>query len=403
MTASFPASAAGALTSAVDRALADGILAGRFSAAACQIAVAGRTACDVSLGTLAAYAPDGAPLPDAARRAVDAATLFDLASLTKIFTAHTVLTLVDEGRIALDAPIGDTLPEYRGGDRAGVTLRHLLTHTSGLPPEWPGWRAPLAAWLDDHADGGRLMGTPLSGRRDEFLRSLQKVPLIAPPGVRFEYSDVGYNTAMVYAEQATGTPWDRLVASRTVEPLGLTGVTFRPDPARAAATEYQPEHRRGVVRGVVHDETAWSLDAQAHGAGSAGLFATASALLSFAEAIRIGRSRVRGRWMWDDALTGILGRATTERGFGSALGLRIGDAAFQGRSTRARGHTGFTGTSVHIDRDRALTVVLLTNRVHPRRDGPSLQPLRARIADLAADAVDAACGVTPARAGGDAR
>lgn len=381
--------AADGLGASIDAELAAGIAEGRFSAAACCVAVAGRTVYEAYRGTLAAYGPDGRPLPDDQRQPTDAATLFDLASLTKLFTAHTALTLVDEGRMMLDGPLADVLPAYRDGDRRGVTLRHLLTHTSGLPAEWRGWRTPLATWLAQHPDSGRLQASPLGRQRAELLCSLLDTPLAAAPGRRFEYSDVGYNVVMGYAEAVTGTPWSQQVAEHTLGPLGLAHVTFAPDPTRAAATEYEPQYRRGVVRGTVHDETAWSLGADRAGAGNAGLFAPAVDLLAFAEAIRLGEGRVRGRWMWDDALTGTLGQPTTDRGFGSAMGLRIADAAFQGRSSKARGHTGFTGTSVHIDRDRRLTVVLLTNRVHPRRDGASMQPLRARIADLAADAVDA--------------
>ena len=131
----------------------------------------------------------------------------------------------------------------------------------------------------------------------------------------------------------------------------------------------------------MHDETSWSLGGDT---GNAGLFSTARDLLRFGEAIRLGEGRVRGQWMWDDALTATLGRPTAEPtgGFGSALGLRIGDADFMGDASEARGHTGFTGTSLHIDRDAGVTIALLTNRVHPSREGTGSQQLRRRVAEL---------------------
>ena len=207
-------------------------------------------------------------------------------------------------------------------------------------------------------------------------------------GTRFTYSCANYNTTMVYLEAVTGRPWRELVREYTLEPLGLSGVTADPEPELTAATEYQPELNRGVVVGVVHDEAAWSLGG---GAGNAGLFATARGLLRFAEQLRAGSGQVLGRWMWDDALTQSLGRATAspEGGFGSSLGLRIGDAEFMGSSATMRGHTGFTGTSLLVDRETEVSLVLLTNRVHPSRDLGGIQPIRAVLADLAVAAARA--------------
>jgi len=354
----------------------------QFSGVACLVALDGELAVEVHLGTQATSDPDGQPLAPERQVPVTAATWFDLASVTKVFTAHTALSLADEDVVDLDAPVASALAAYRSGERSAVTLRHLLSHTSGLPATWDGWRAPLAAHLATIPDGTRLTATPLPDR-DALLSDLVATPLEASPGARFEYSCVGYNTAMAYLEAVTGRPWRSLVTERTLGPLGLDEVTADPDPARCAATEHQPALHRGVVCGVVHDETAWSLGG---GAGNAGLFATARGLLDFGEAVRRGAGRVRGAWMWDDALTPILGRPTTspEGGFGSAMGLRIGDAAFMGVTTTARGHTGFTGTSLQVDRASESVIALLTNRVHPSRESSAIQPLRAAIADRVA-------------------
>jgi CubicO group peptidase (beta-lactamase class C family) len=369
------------------RQLSDGIQAGRFSGAACALAVAGEAAVELYLGTQAAWCGELEPISVDEQRPVTANTLFDLASVTKVFTAHTALSLADAGVVDLDAPIAAVLPAYRDGERSRVTLRHLLNHTSGLPPEWNGWRGPLARRLEGVAATERLTATPLA-ERDVLIADLLGTPLEAPVGTRFTYSCANYNTTMAYLEAVTGRPWRDLVADYTLDPLGLSGVTADPEPALTAATEYQPGLNRGVVTGVVHDEAAWSLGG---GAGNAGLFATARGLLHFTEQLRTDSGRVLGRWMWDDALTRPLGRATAspEGGFGSSLGLRIGDPEFMGSTATMHGHTGFTGTSLLVDRETGVSLVLLTNRIHPSRDLGSIQPLRAALADLAVAAARA--------------
>lgn len=364
-----------------------GIQTGLFSGAACALAVAGEPAVELYLGTQAVWRGALERISGEEQRPVTTDTLFDLASVTKVFTAHVALSLTDAGVVELDASIAAALPAYREGIRAQVTLRHLLSHTSGLPAEWDGWREPLAR----HLKGGRPTApftvTPLTGR-DALIADLLSAPLEAPVGTRFKYSCANYNTVMVYLEAVTGRPWRELVREYTLKPLGLSGVTADPEPELTAATEYQPELNRGVVVGVVHDEAAWSLGG---GAGNAGLFATARGLLRFAEQLRVGSGQVLGRWMWDDALTQSLGRATAspEGGFGSSLGLRIGDAEFMGSSATMRGHTGFTGTSLLVDRETEVSLVLLTNRVHPARNLEGIQHMRAVLADLAVAAAHA--------------
>lgn len=371
----------GMLAAGVREQLSLGIQAGQFSGAACAVAIAGEPAVELYLGTQAAWRGALERISAAEQRPVTSDTLFDLASITKVFTAHVALSLADAGVARLDAPIAGVLPAFRDGERSRVTLRHLLNHTSGLPAEWDGWREPLAQRMESVPSRAPFTATPLTGR-EALIADLLATPLEAPPGTRFTYSCVNYNTAMAYLEALTGRPWRDLLDQCALGPLGLSGVTADPDPALTAATEYQPELNRAVVAGVVHDEAAWSLGGAA---GNAGLFATARRLLAFAEQLRVGSGRVLGQWMWDDALTATLGRATAspEGGFGASLGLRIGDAEFMGATATMRGHTGFTGTSLLIDRETEVSLVLLTNRVHPGRNGEGIQPLRAALADLA--------------------
>lgn len=364
----------------LDRGAADGL----FPGAVYRVALGGATVVEAVTGVLATMDDDG--LPVASPEPMTAETMFDLASVTKVFSAHTLLSLVEGGMLGLDQPAGDVLDEYRSPAKNRVTLRHLLTHTSGLPAEWRGWHAPIVAAAAIRPSGAPpFRAWPLDDR-NELIADLLGTALVAAPGQRWEYSDAGLNTAMLVAERATGRRWHELVAQHTLRPLGLHGATFAPERERAAATEYQPQYGRGVVRGTVHDEASWSLGGAT---ANAGLFATADALLRFGEAIRLGRDWVRGEAMWNDQL----GAALAARGSGSAvadagsgfsvsLGLRIGETAWMGaRGRRSRGHTGFTGTSLQVDRDAEATIVLLTNRVHPNRNGPSLHPLRAAIAE----------------------
>jgi CubicO group peptidase (beta-lactamase class C family) len=292
----------------------------------------------------------------------------------------------------LDRPLGHWLADYRSGGTAAagataasatggpagkesVTLRHLLTHTSGLPPIWSGWHAPLES------------GRPFD--RQALLADLLATPLAAPPGTGFDYSCVGFNTVMALSEAATGRRWPELVAERVLDKLPV-GLTFTPDRDLCAATEYQPDHGRGMVRGTVHDETAWALGGAC---GNAGLFGTAAALLEFGEALRAGLPGIlsagSAREMWRDQLPDTLGAGAAAvgpgyvgPGYGHGLGLRIGHTAWMGASgTTARGHNGFTGTSLLVDREAGVTLVLLTNRVHPRRERSDVQALRSAVAD----------------------
>ncbi len=339
----------------LDAAVAEGIA----PSAVCAVAVGGERLPVITAGDAVRFGGDGDELPAEQRTAAGAGTFYDLASVTKVFTAVTALALVDSGAMSLDeavpAPVG----------QAGVTLRHLLTHTSGLPGTWQGWRAPLAA------------GVPFD--RHALIADLLALQPAHPPGTHFEYSCAGFNTIMVLAENATGESWPELVAEHVLAKLAPdAGLVFFPDPARSAATEYQPEHGRGMVRGAVHDEAAWSLGGPS---GNAGLFGTASALLGFGEALRAGLpgilSPATAEAMWADQLPAVLGGYLPTSGaeYGHGLGLRIGQAAWMG-SAGARGHNGFTGTSLLVDRDAGISVALLSNRVHPSRELSDFQPVR---------------------------
>jgi CubicO group peptidase (beta-lactamase class C family) len=364
---------------------------GAFSGAAVAVAVHGEPLFELELGDQASVDENGDQIPTDARVPVTRTTMFDLASVTKVVSAHTILTLVARGALELDRPVGDVLPAYRGGVKKRVTLRHLLTHTSGLPGSWHGWEQPLLAHLEGRpALAGPIDSTPLTDR-EALLDELTRIELEAEPGARFRYSCAGYNTAMAMAETVTGENWRELVTSRTLEPLGLTGLTFGAPPESTAATELDLRFRRGLMRGAVHDETAWVLGGVA---ANAGLFGTATDTLALAEAVRRGDDPITREWMWEGMLGRMLGpgrERDTPSGYDVSMGLRVGQLNMMGESGRqARGHTGFTGTAMQADRETGVSIALLTNRVHPSRHGEGIAGLRAEVADAVCEALDRA-------------
>ncbi|MEU7989895.1 serine hydrolase domain-containing protein [Streptosporangium canum] len=328
------------------------------SAAVAVIAVDGTTVAAAARGELVRYAGASETLltdRPAARRD----SIFDLASLTKLYTTAVILSLAEEGRLGLDEPVATWLP----GGPAGVTPRHLLTHTAGLPP-------------------GRRAHEEIPGDGPEILAArLERVvstPPLHPPGASHLYSDVGMIMAGRVAEIAGEATLDELLRARVTGPLGLDDTGYRPLPSlrpRIAATEEKPERAgSGCVRGEVHDETAHGLGGVA---GHAGIFATADDVVRFAEALRTGgapilRPDTVAEMTRDQGVRGAV--------FGQGLGVRIGDPAVVGPLASAYGHSGFTGTALVVDPGLALTAVLLTNNVHPLRGRAGIRDLRHAVA-----------------------
>ena len=375
------------LQSRLEDILEQAVFDGITPSAVCAVATGGAASPPVVVGDAVRFGADGAELPLADRAAASADTLYDLASVTKIFTAVAALTLVGDGVLGLDVPVAEWLPTYRDdASKVTVTLRQLLTHTAGLPPTWEGWRKPLRHTMA--ADGESTSANPLWDR-SALIEDLLSTPLDTPPGASFAYSCVGYNTVMALAESVTSRPWPELVTARIIEPLGISGLTFAPLAESSAASEYQPEHGRGMIRGVVHDETAWALGGAA---GNAGLFGSAAALLSFGERLREGLPGILSTSlhaeMWTDQLPRVLGEVTRGPGYGHGLGLRIGQKPWMGKQgAEARGHNGFTGTSLLMDRVHGVSVVLLTNRVHPNRRLSDITELRSSVSNTVYDAL----------------
>lgn len=304
----------------------------------------------------------GRELPYARRRPMTADTRFDLASLTKLCTAIAALQQCERGTLELDAPAARYVPEFGRGGKAAVTVRQLLTHTSGLRPELPLWERPRH---------------PLSLLWEE-----------RPSGGGYRYSDLNLIAVQQVLERITGHRLDRLVREGITGPLGMRATSFGPvPPESAAATEDQrlpwAKADRGLLCGVVHDENAHALGGVA---GHAGLFSTAGDLAALCRALLSGGAYGTARVLAQESVDRML--APPGLGFAVDQPWFMGELAGPGSEGRAAGHTGFTGTSLVLDPATDTFLVLLANTVHPVRRPPDSRP-RARAATRLARAV---CG-----------
>ncbi|MEU2284065.1 serine hydrolase domain-containing protein [Streptomyces sp. NPDC013178] len=309
----------------------------------------------------ARYDPEtdtGVELPPAARVPMTVGTPFDLASLTKLFTAVAAVQQIERGTLGIDARVGAYLPDFRAAAAHDITVRRLLTHTSGLRPELP---------LYDCKDG------------TERLDLLRAEAPTGEPGT-YLYSDLNLLLLQHLLERLTGRSLDVLVHDGITRPLGMTSTAFGPSPG-AAATEDQrrpwAKADRGMLRGVVHDENAWALGGVA---GHAGLFSTGRDLAIFCRTLLSGGSYGPARILGPDFVELLL----TPPGLGFAVDQPwfMGELAGRG----AAGHTGFTGTSLVLDPATDTFLVLLANTVHPRRRPAESGP-RARAGTRVARAV----------------
>jgi len=314
-------------------------------------------------------------------------TEYDLASLTKVVGLTTAaMMLVDEGTLDLDAPVTRYVPAFAaGGD--SVTIRHLLTHSSGLPA----WR-PFFQRVHS---------------REEMFALVNAEPLEAAPGARMAYSDLGAMLLTEVVEHLTGRRLDRFLDARLFRPLGMRDTRYLPPKswlARIAPTEVDTTWRHRLVRGEVHDENAASMGGVS---GHAGLFSTAPDLVRFVQMLMRGGTEASrtGAQTHRHTGSGQAGSGQEEqrliRAETIALFTRVDRPGFSSRalgwdtpsenssagshfSAHAFGHTGFTGTSIWVDPEQDLFVILLTNRVNPTRNNDLIRDVRRQVADLAA-------------------
>lgn len=347
--------APGALSSALhtdlqtilDRARADSAFPGAF-------AVVGTHA-----GVLAEYGVgqlDWAPSPRP-----DEHTMWDLASLSKVIGLTTaVMQLVEQHRIDLDAPLQRYIPTWTGKNKEKVTIRHLLTHTSGLPA----FRAYDQITHDPDSMAVLMFNTPLD----------------TLPGVRMVYSDIGAYMLGRLVEQLTGQSLDLYEHDHIFEPLKMHETMYRPPIAlwdRIAPTEIDSIQRHRKVRGMVHDERAYYLGGvSAH----AGLFSSGHDLARFSEMYLNGGTLDGAHIVSPDMIKLFTTRQVEDRALGWQKPNGTNSAGHK-MSPEAFGHTGFTGTSIWIDPVRDFYVVLLTNRVDPTRNNNKIGRVRVTLAD----------------------
>ena len=293
-------------------------------------------------------------------------TVFDLASLTKAIATTTVaMILLEAGRLHLDDTVSRWLPEWRGADRADVTILDLLAHSAGLTAYLPFYR--------DHTG------------RAEFQHVISTLPLEYRPGSQSIYSDLGFMLLGFILEDAGQSPLDQQF-SITAEQLGLDALVFNPPRqwrSRIAPTELDPWRGRLLV-GEVHDENCWALGGVA---GHSGLFGAAAPVGRFARAIlqTLGGRRT---FVGPRTLSRFVAPSTVP-GSSRALGwdtMLTTSSCGHKMSASAIGHTGFTGGSLWVDPRLDLYVVLLSNRVHPSRENDAMGHLRPLVHDAVVNA-----------------
>lgn len=339
-------------------------------------------------------------------------TLFDLASVTKLFTTTAFLSLVSEGRVTLHTPLVEVIPEFGrisprpidGGrdphtkaalptaphlvgqtvDPAEITFFHLLTHTSGLP-----------AWQDVYAAAGDAPTPPdqpeLLSRETRWSRAVEALvsyACVERPGVRVIYSDIGLMLLGEAVARLYGAPLDQAIHARVLSRLSLTDVVFNPvrthglPYARTAPTEIDATWRKRRVWGEVHDENACGVGGVA---GHAGLFGTAQAVAAFGQAwLRTPEIFSLSSVLAADARREQVVTEGMRRGLGFVLKAHEDASAGDLFSVNTFGHTGFTGTTLWIDPDNEVVVALLTNNVYFGRGQHPIHPFRRAVHDLIA-------------------
>ncbi|PYT63255.1 MAG: beta-N-acetylglucosaminidase [Acidobacteria bacterium] len=322
---------------------------------------------------------------DAKAATVAPTTMYDIASLTKVVATTTLVAKLAEGDFAvpldLDAKIERYLPEWASGPqpewRHRVTVRHLLTHTSGLPAFKEYWRT--------------------SKSKQDTLARIFVEPLEYEPGTKEIYSDLGIILVAEIIERLTGRTLEDLAKSFIFATLGMKDTMYRPQKKlwpSIAPTEIDDTLRHRLVQGEVHDENAFAIGGVS---GHAGIFSTAPDLAAFCQMLLNGGVYAHQR---------ILRRATVAQfttpqqlsGGTRTLGWAVpteGGSSGHYFSAHSFGHTGFTGTSIWIDPDRQLFVVLLTNRVHPTRENMKIAKVRVALHDAVMQALGFASTAAP--------
>jgi len=327
--------------------------------------------------TLVDLAAVGSMSYDAGAAPMPADAVFDLASLTKVIATTTVaMRAAEEGRLRLDYPVQAYAPEFAGPGKDAITVRDLLLHISGLP-----------AYVRFYADYEPARSGPET--RADILRRIMETELEAPRGERYAYSDLGIILLGEILDRALGETYEQYAVREIFEPLGMSRTRWNPPPgwlAMIPPTEEDPWRGR-IVHGEVHDENAAAMGGVST---HAGLFSTAGDLSIFAQMYLNGGSYDHRRILGRPTISQWTRKQNEPEGSSRALGW---DTAHPSQSwtmfsESAFGHTGFTGTSVWIDPERELFVILLTNRVHTSRENTQIREARIAFHGAVVEAVD---------------
>lgn len=311
---------------------------------------------------------------DATSPEVHADTVFDLASVTKVVaTTAVAMVLHERGLLELDAPVAAVLPDFvtlapppQRANREAVTVRMLLTHSSGLP-----------AYV-------KLFETART--RDGLVRSAIATPLVALPGSKAEYSDIGFILLGEVLGRQAGSPLDVFAEKHIFAPLAMSRTCFNPPgewKSGIPPTEDDRNFRKKIIQGEVNDENAWVMGGTA---GHAGLFAPAIVIARFAERMLRGGAPIFAK----ETVELFTRRDASPIGTSRALGW---DTPSQPSTSGAHfsqqsfGHLGFTGTSLWIDPDQRLSVTLLTNRTWPDRSSQAIKQIRPLVHDAIVEAL----------------
>ncbi|MGO1225395.1 MAG: serine hydrolase domain-containing protein [Brachybacterium sp.] len=344
----------------------------RFAGASLLVASQAGIAYEHADGYALRWQDASTELPEEQRIRARTDTIYDLASISKIFTATAVMQHVEQGLLGLDDMVADHLPRFAQNGKGDVTVQHLLTHVGGLP-----------AFIN------------LYSAYPDVPSRLDAVLTVAPdaaPGTAYVYSDLGLITLGLIVEKLSGQGLDEYVRDHITQPLGMSETMYNP-PAelkdRIAATEYV-DYYGYLVHGHVHDENAYSLGGVA---GHAGVFSTARDLAVFGQMFlgggRYGEARILKaatvQDMFTDRIAGVTGIGGARRGLGPELEAWFYHAGLT--SPYSGTHTGFTGTSLVIDPLTDTIVILLTNSVHPTREWSSTSVTRREVSTCIAHAL----------------
>lgn len=332
----------------LDEAIADSVFPGA------EVAI-------VHDGKLLASRGFGRQTYNPASPAITPATIYDLASVTKVAATTVVaMQLWEKDKIKLDIPVKSYLPEFSGGAKDSVTMRHLFTHSAGV--HW---------WVD-------LWNKAQS--KEEALDYIYQLPLDYPPGDSMIYSDLGLIMIGKILETVTGKTIDQLAAEMIYKSMGMNNTMFNPPKdllPRIAPTEIGGSMNRGLIHGEVHDENAFFFNGVAP---HAGLFSTAEDLAALAQMLLNGGIYRHHRFFKPQTVKDWTTRQNMPEGSSRALGWDTpsdhGSSAGDYFSKGSFGHLGFTGTSMWIDPNRKIAIILLTNRVYPTRERGGIYEVR---------------------------